>query len=109
MKRHTIEGDALVAEIEFPWEMRPVVRSHHERWDGTGYPDGLAGEQIPWTARILCIADVYDALTTTRSYRRALSREEALQVMRNDAGKHFDPTLYPLFEGLITRRAREAV
>ena len=103
MKRHTVEGDALIADIDFPWDIRPVVRSHHERWDGTGYPDGLRGEEIPRTARILCIADVYDALTSTRSYRRALTREEALQVMRDDVGKAFDPELFPLFEEILSR------
>jgi HD-GYP domain-containing protein (c-di-GMP phosphodiesterase class II) len=80
-----------------------VVRSHHERWDGTGYPDGLRGEEIPRTARILAIADVYDALTSTRSYRRALTRDEALEVMRADAGKAFDPELLPVFEEIVSR------
>ncbi|HUP88778.1 MAG TPA: tetratricopeptide repeat protein, partial [Longimicrobiales bacterium] len=77
MQRHTVVGDQIVAELDFPWDIRPLVRSHHERWDGTGYPDNLAGEDIPFTARILCVADVYDALTTARSYRPALPREEA--------------------------------
>ena len=101
MKRHTIEGDALVAELDFPWDVRPIVRSHHERWDGSGYPDELAGEEIPLAARIVCIADVYDALTSTRSYRAALGRDEALRVMRADAGRAFDPALLDLFEELV--------
>jgi putative two-component system response regulator len=78
-----------------------VVRSHHERWDGTGYPDGLAGEEIPYTARILCLADVYDALTTTRSYRAAMTRDEALGIMEADAGSLFDPELFGIFRSLI--------
>src|SRR5690606_25841802 len=81
MQAHTTAGDRIVAELEFPWDIGPIVRSHHERWDGSGYPDGISGDAIPLTARILCIADVYDALTTTRSYRPALSREEALEIM----------------------------
>ena len=97
MKAHTTKGDEIVASLEFPWEIRPIVRSHHEKWDGTGYPDRLAGHDIPLHARILCIADVFDALTTTRSYRAALPRAEALRIMQRDAGKHFDPELLEIF------------
>ncbi|MEO7822507.1 MAG: HD domain-containing phosphohydrolase, partial [Gemmatimonadaceae bacterium] len=77
MKRHPEAGLELVADIDFPGDIRAIIRNHHERWDGAGYPDGLAGEQIPFAARILCVADVYDALTTTRSYRPGLSHERA--------------------------------
>ncbi|MDP9349324.1 MAG: tetratricopeptide repeat protein, partial [Gemmatimonadota bacterium] len=73
MERHTVIGDEILAPLEFPWDIRPMVRSHHERWDGSGYPDRLVGEEIPHTARILRIADVFDALTTARSYRRPLT------------------------------------
>src|SRR6185369_14976842 len=64
----------MLTDVQFPWDVAPMVRSHHERWDGGGYPDGLAAESIPLSARILCIADVYDALTTERSYKRAFSQ-----------------------------------
>jgi putative nucleotidyltransferase with HDIG domain len=101
MKRHTTIGDAIISETPFPWDIRPIVRNHHERWDGRGYPDRLHGEQIPLTARILCVADVYDALTSTRSYRRALTREEALAIMDKEAGVVTDPTLYAVFRELI--------
>ena len=101
MQGHTVQGDSIVKELDFPWDIRPVVRSHHERWDGSGYPDGLAGEAIPLTARILCFADVYDALTTTRSYRAALPASEALRIMAGDVGRIFDPSLFPRFEALI--------
>ena len=101
MQSHTTEGFAIVAELNFPWDIGPVVRSHHERWDGSGYPDGLAGEQIPFTARVLCLADVYDALTTTRSYRTAMTREEALEIMEGDTGRIFDPSLFPIFAALV--------
>ena len=97
MKAHTTRGDEIVAGIDFPWDIRPIVRSHHEKWDGTGYPDRLAGHDIPLHARILCIADVFDALTTTRSYRPALSRDEALRIMQGDSGRHFDPELLDIF------------
>src|SRR5690606_34020202 len=78
MERHTIVGYETLASIEFPWDIRPMVRSHHERWDGAGYPDRLEGESIPYAARILHIADVFDALTSARSYRSPLSAEDAL-------------------------------
>lgn len=103
MQSHTVEGDVIVAELDFPWDIRPIVRSHHERWDGTGYPDRLSGEAIPLTARILCVADVYDALTTTRSYRAAMTSAVALQIMAEDAGRIFDPGLFALFRELVER------
>ncbi|PYO36251.1 MAG: two-component system response regulator, partial [Gemmatimonadetes bacterium] len=68
----------LLAEIQFPWEIRPIIRWHHERYDGTGYPDGLRGDAIPVAAQIVGIVDVYDALTTTRPYHPALAPAEAL-------------------------------
>src|SRR6478672_12027846 len=73
MRGHPSAGVELLADIEFPWDVRPIVESHHERWDGRGYPHGLAGEAIPLAARVLCIADVYDALTSQRSYKRAFT------------------------------------
>jgi putative two-component system response regulator len=76
------------------------VRSHHERWDGKGYPDRLTGEAIPLHARVLALADVFDALTTDRPYRRAFTPQEALRMMREDCGTAFDPTLFPVFEQL---------
>jgi putative nucleotidyltransferase with HDIG domain len=96
MERHTVIGDEMLAPVEFPWDIRPMVRSHHERWDGRGYPDGLAGHDIPLPARILRIADVFDALTTARSYRRRLTPEEALEIMVDDLGS-FDPDLFGIF------------
>jgi putative nucleotidyltransferase with HDIG domain len=101
MQQHTVVGDEIVAALNFPWDIRPLVRNHHERWDGTGYPDRLAGSDIPLTARILCVADVFDALTTARSYRPALSRADALRVMERDVEKVFDPELFALFKKLV--------
>ncbi|HSJ33424.1 MAG TPA: HD domain-containing phosphohydrolase, partial [Longimicrobiales bacterium] len=103
MKNHTVAGAEIVEKLNFPWEILPIVRNHHERWNGTGYPDGLAGEDIPFTARILCVADVFDALTTARSYRPAMSREEALQIMERDAGIGLDPDLFARFRALLDR------
>jgi putative nucleotidyltransferase with HDIG domain len=98
MKRHPEAGLDLVSDIDFPGDVRAIIRNHHERWDGKGYPDGLAGEEIPFAARILCVADVYDALTTARSYRDSLSHARAVEVMRGSPGQ-FDPQLLDAFIG----------
>jgi putative nucleotidyltransferase with HDIG domain len=108
MERHTVIGDEMLAPVEFPWDIRPMVRSHHERWDGRGYPDGLVGEHIPLSARILRVADVFDALTTARSYRRPLTPDEALEIMTDDAGS-FDPELFVIFLQLFPEFAPTAV
>jgi putative nucleotidyltransferase with HDIG domain len=81
MKRHPEYGIELLASVEFPWDIRPIIRSHHEKIDGSGYPDRLRGDEIPLSAQLICIVDVYDALTTTRSYRGAMSHQEALDEM----------------------------
>jgi len=101
IKKHPEIGAAILGPVEFPWPVLPVVRSHHEKWDGTGYPDGLKGEDIPRTARILAVADVYDALTSSRSYRRAWTHERACEVIRKDRGTHFDPVVADAFLGVI--------
>jgi putative nucleotidyltransferase with HDIG domain len=108
MERHTVIGDEMLAPVEFPWDIRPMVRSHHERWDGHGYPDRLTGEEIPRSARIMRIADVFDALTTARSYRRPLTPDEALGIMKDDAGS-FDPELFEIFLELYPEFAPTAV
>lgn len=100
IEQHTVIGDDILSSIEFPWDVRTMVRSHHERWDGRGYPDRLAAEHIPLTARILHIADVFDALTTTRSYRQPLTAEQAFQLMQDDHGS-FDPHLFNIFTELF--------
>jgi putative two-component system response regulator len=76
----------------------PIIRSHHERWDGSGYPDGLGGEEIPLLARILQVADIYDALTTARPYKPAFSHQHAIEIMIEEARRGWrDPELVPLF------------
>jgi putative nucleotidyltransferase with HDIG domain len=105
VRGHPTAGVELLADIEFPWDVRPIVESHHERWDGKGYPHGLAGEAIPLTARVLCVADVYDALTSQRSYKRAFTHEEAIAIMRKDVGTQFDPALFPIFEAVADSMA----
>ena len=91
MKTHTVVGAEIVEQIRFPYPVAPIVRSHHEKWDGTGYPDGLAGSQIPVGARILSAVDCLDALASDRQYRRALPLHEAIKIVQAEAGKAFDP------------------
>jgi putative two-component system response regulator len=76
---------------------RSIALSHHEKWDGSGYPNGLAGEQIPLVGRICAVADVFDALTSVRPYKKAWTEEEAIALLVREKGKHFDPTLVDLF------------
>jgi putative nucleotidyltransferase with HDIG domain len=103
IKSHPTAGVELLADIDFPWDVRPIVESHHERWDGGGYPHGLVGEAIPLTARVLCIADVYDALTSKRSYKQAFSHDDAMEIMRGDVGRQFDPAIFAVFEEIVRR------
>ncbi len=96
IKRHTVWGVELLASVEFPWDIKPIIRSHHERYDGNGYPDRLRGDEIPLGAQIICIVDVYDALTTTRSYRGAMTHADALA--RIDVDRHWwRPDVYAAF------------
>ena len=81
----------------------PYILYHHERWDGTGYPEGLKGREIPVEARLLAIVDVYDAITTKRPYHPGKSMQEVIELFNSEAGKHFDPDLVPIFINLIKR------
>ncbi|MDX1495584.1 MAG: tetratricopeptide repeat protein, partial [Longimicrobiales bacterium] len=101
MQEHPARGVELLADVDFPWDIRPMILHHHERWDGNGYPHGLAGHAIPLAARILSVADVFDALTTTRSYRRAFSPRAALEIMEADVGRAFDPEIFALFREVL--------
>jgi ribonuclease P protein subunit RPR2 len=100
MARHPAIGAEIVGEIEFLAEAARVVRSHHEHWDGSGYPDGLAGEEIPLAARVFAVADVLDALTTDRPYRRSVSLSEARAMITAEAGTHFDPEVVAAFNAI---------
>jgi putative two-component system response regulator len=102
MRSHPLRGEAICRTMKSLWPVLPIIRNHHERWDGSGYPDGLAGEDIPLLARIMQVADIYDALTTERPYKRALSTEEALAVMEEEVNRGWrDPELISLFASTI--------
>jgi ribonuclease P protein subunit RPR2 len=100
IEQHPLTGWEIVRDIEFLGAARDVIRSHHERWDGNGYPDGLAGTEIPLSARVFAVADTIDALTTTRPYRRASSFARARAIITRDSGTHFDPEIIAAYEKL---------
>lgn len=100
IKQHPVWGVEMLAAIDFPWDIKPIIRSHHEKYDGTGYPDQLAGDAIPIAAQIIGIVDVYDALTTTRSYRPAMAHEVALETMHGMANS-WRPDVFAAFMGSI--------
>jgi HD-GYP domain-containing protein (c-di-GMP phosphodiesterase class II) len=97
MKQHTVKGAAILGSIASMNPMIPIIRHHHERWDGSGYPDRLADDRIPITARIVAVADAFDAMTSDRPYRKALRSEEAFQEIQRQAGRHFDPACVQAF------------
>ena len=103
MKRHARIGADLLSGSQDPLlEMaRDIALGHHEKWDGSGYPNGLSGFQIPEAARIVAIADVFDALTSARPYKKAWSVDDALAFMKSEAGKHFDPTFMNHFAEIV--------
>ena len=98
MKVHPVVGAEIVESVKFPFPVAPLVRSHHEKWDGTGYPDGLQGDQIPLGARILTAVDCLDALATDRQYRKALPLDRAMAIVRAESGKSFDPRVVEALE-----------
>ncbi len=103
LKVHPTVGAQILERIDFPYPVVPIVAAHHEKWDGTGYPLGLQGEEIPLAARILAAVDCLDALTSDRQYRRALPLEEAMRVVVSESGKSYDPRVVQILQ----RRYRE--
>ena len=98
MKIHPGVGADILERVRFPYPVVPIVRSHHEWWNGTGYPDGLKAENIPIGARILTVVDCYDALVSDRPYRKGMTSQQALSIIRNLSGKQFDPVIVDIFE-----------
>lgn len=98
MKVHPVVGAEILERVQFPYPVVPIVRHHHERWDGQGYPAGLAAAEIPIGARILAAVDCLDALATDRQYRRAMPLDEAMRAVRSQSGKAFDPNVVEVLE-----------
>src|SRR5688572_14694236 len=97
MKRHADIGANLLSSIKFPYPVVPIVRHHHENWDGNGYPTGISGTEIPLGARILSVVDCFDALTSDRPYRPRMATEEAFDILRKRRGNMYDPTVVDAF------------
>jgi ribonuclease P protein subunit RPR2 len=106
MRRHPVIGEEIIAGIAFLGPATEVVRHHHERWDGSGYPDGLAGEEIPLAARVFALADALDALTSDRPYRDAVTIAQARRILHQSPG-HFDPAVLDAFEQISDARLEE--
>jgi HD-GYP domain-containing protein (c-di-GMP phosphodiesterase class II) len=103
MEMHPVLGERIIAPIDRLQEVRSIVRHCHERWDGRGYPDGLAGADIPLEARIIFVCDAYHAMTTDRPYRRRLSHPEAVRRLREGSGSQFDPRVVDACLGVLER------
>ena len=107
VKTHTSEGYKILSHVNFPWKVAELVKAHHERYDGKGYPDGIAGEKIPLGARIITIADSWDAMINKRPYRQALSYKEAVAELKRNKGSQFDPKLVDVFLEILDKEKRE--
>lgn len=107
MRKHPVVGEQMLSGIEFVGPALPIIRHHHERWDGKGYPDGLAGPDIPIGARIVAVCDAFDAMTSDRPYRRAAPHERAFQELLDCAGSHFDPDFAVLFVEVMRQIGEE--
>ena len=106
IKKHPVIGAGIIDSIEFLKRCSDTVLHHHEHYDGKGYPSGLKGEGIPKNARLLAIADAYDAMSSDRPYRKKLSEQEILEELKNESGKQFDPVMTKEFISLVMDKKR---
>lgn len=109
MKIHPLVGAEILEEVKFPYPVVPIVRAHHEKWDGSGYPFGLAGEEIPIGSRILSVVDCLDALASDRQYRRALPLDQAMEIVNSESGKSFDPLIVDILRRRYIELERLAI
>ncbi len=107
MRQHTIVGESLCRPMRSLLPVLPIIRSHHERWDGTGYPDGLGGEEIPLLARIVQLGDIYDAVTSRRAYKASFTSDHALGLLQEEVDRGWrDPALFSVFRSVVLRSGR---
>ena len=104
MRRHPGNAYQMLSSIKYLQQALDIPYCHHEKWDGTGYPRGLQGDEIPLSARIFAIVDVWDALLSDRPYRKAWSREKTMEYIQGESEKHFDPVVVKVFMAMITKR-----
>ncbi|MBT4263890.1 MAG: response regulator, partial [Deltaproteobacteria bacterium] len=109
MERHAVLGFEITSRIDTLKTASRYIRQHHERWDGNGYPDGLAGEETPVGARIIAIADTFDAMTSNRPYRNGMPKEKAMAILAENAGSQFDPDLVDIFRRVMKDRDPEEI
>ena len=107
MTKHVLLGTTIIQEIPFLHELVPMIKHHHERYDGKGYPTGISGEDIPIGARILTVADSFEAMTSNRPYRKALSRKIAVEQLINNKNTQFDPGIVDIFLGVLEKNFPE--
>jgi len=107
MHQHSQLGGRILEPIAAYAEVIPMVVQHHERFNGTGYPYGLTGQAISWGARIFAVADAFDAMTSDRPYRKALARERAVEIIKEEAGSQFDPNMVKAFLNVMDQETRE--
>ncbi|HCM17837.1 MAG TPA: hypothetical protein DHW84_06325, partial [Firmicutes bacterium] len=107
IKEHAQAGYEIALKANLPQTVVDIIKYHHERYDGTGYPEGLKGNKIPYTARIIAIADCYDAMTSARSYRVTISQSEALRELEFTSGTQFDPRMVAVFVSCMGKDTKE--
>ncbi|MCO5385984.1 MAG: HD domain-containing protein [Desulfosporosinus sp.] len=109
IRSHPVIGQTIIKGIKFLFDIGQVVRHHHERFDGKGYPDGIQGEEIPLESRIIAVADTYDAITSDRSYRKGRTHDEAIAELKRVAGSQLDPKIVEIFCNVVTDEVAQRV
>lgn len=107
VKLHPVKGEELISKMEELEDIAKIIRYHHESWDGKGYPEGLSGKDIPLEARILAVADAFDAMTSERPYKRALTIKEAIEELKRCSGTQFEPRIVDVMVSILEEESSE--